>query len=169
MSSSPLPWPHLSVRTFLLRTLPMISLLQHLLRQCLRTPPPSPIPSTWRRSWEPVEAGTVGSWAVFQKLVVRAPCYCLRLNEARGCADEIVKKAGCGASGVSLGPIIIRRMGGTSISSLGGCTFAEMPRGRSTLNACKANPVSKTPRGCLFCQHYEGSSLMHRQIFFFFL
>ena len=58
------------------------------------------------------------------------------------------------------------RMGGTSLSSLGVCTFAEMPRGRSTLNACKANPVLKTPRGCLFCQHYEGSSLMHRQFFF---
>lgn len=52
--------------------------------------------------------------------------------------------------------------GGTCLSSLGGCTIAGMPRGLSTLNARRANPILKTPRGCLLCQHYEGSSLMHR-------
>lgn len=45
---------------------------------------PSSILSTCCKSRGPVAAGTVGSWEVFQKLVVRAPSYWLRLSETWG-------------------------------------------------------------------------------------
>lgn len=101
---------------------------------------------------------------MFQKVVVRAPSSFLRINEAQGwCWWNCLEKWMwflCSRS-----RSYIRRIGRTCLSSLGGCTFAGMPRGLSTLNTYKANPILKTPRGCLFCQHYEGFSLIHR--FFF--
>lgn len=81
VSYSPVSGPNLSVHVFLLPTLPMFSSLQHPVQQCLQTLLSS-ILSTCRKSWGPVAASTAVSWAVFQKLVVRAPSYCLRLNEA---------------------------------------------------------------------------------------